>query len=71
MDVPSGVESGASLWWEHVVGGQQSSWLTYHIPGAGPGALHCSLINGLGFEARRGWADSFGHDMLKGQRTIP
>lgn len=56
-------ESRLSLQW--------SSWLTYHIPGASPGAFHCSLIDGLGFEARSGWADSFGHNMLECQRAIP
>lgn len=56
-------ESGLSL--------QRSSWLTYHIPGASPGTFHCGLIDGLGFEARSRWADSFGCDMLKCQRTIP
>lgn len=70
MDVPSQVGSCASLWWEHIEGGQWLSWLTYHILGASPGTFHCSLINGLGFEARNRWADSFGHDMLKCQRTI-
>lgn len=50
---------------------QGSSWLTYHIPGAGPGAFHRRLIDGLGFEARGGWADSSGRDMLKCQRTVP
>jgi len=42
-----------------------------HIPGASPGTFHCSLIDGLGFEARSRWADSFGRDMRKCQRTIP
>lgn len=50
---------------------QRSSRLTYHIPGASPGAFHCRLIDGLGFEARGGWPDTFGCDTLECQRTVP
>lgn len=50
---------------------QRSSGLTYHIPGAGPGAFHCRLIDGLGFEARSGGADTSGCDTLECQRTVP
>lgn len=62
LGLPSGLTSGES---------PSSLWLTYHIPGASPGTFHGSLIDGLGFEAGSRWADSFGRDMLKCQRTIP
>lgn len=56
-------QSTLALWW--------SFWLTHHIPGAGPGTFHCSLVDGLGLEARCRWANPSGHDMLKCQRAIP
>lgn len=48
-----------------------SSLSTYHILGASPDALHCSLIDGLGFETRSRWTDASGQDVLKGQGTVP
>ena len=68
--------SPGGVWWSSARGGsiltlQRSSRLTYHIPGASPGAFHCRLIDGLGFEARGGWTDTSGCDTLECQRTVP
>lgn len=51
-------------------GWREKGSVPYHVPRPSPVALHCSLVDGPGFETRCCRSCPTGHDVYKGQRTV-